>query len=109
MSEESVIFGDLIDVEGSVMVAVDKDEHTTTNWGFGHWKEYPEHKPDTSDIPPFRSKKFIVESNRGVSVATYHEYPRGWVFQDVTTNDDEGMMGYEVYRWMEFPNGKENS
>lgn len=74
------------------------------------WNEYPEVKPDTTGIEPFRSKRLIVESNRGVDVASYHKYPSGWVFQD-TCGDDEGRRGvydepYTVYRWMEMPEGK---
>lgn len=74
------------------------------------WNEYPAVKPDTSDVEPYSSKRLIVESNRGVDVASYHQLPRGWVFQD-RSGDDEGMYGrhdepYTVYRWMELPEGK---
>ena len=74
------------------------------------WNEYPEVKPDTSNVEPYSSKRLIVESNRGVDVASYHQYPSGWVFQD-RSGADEGMYGghdepYTVYRWMELPEGK---
>lgn len=77
------------------------------------WNEYPAVRPDVSGLGVWDSKKFIVESNRGVDVATYHQLPRGWCFQ-TAHGDDEGMRGYgkepyEVYRWMELPEGKEKA
>lgn len=75
------------------------------------WNEYPEVLPDVSGLGMFEGKKLIVESNRGVDVATYHQKMNGsWCFQ-TSGGDDEGMIGYgtepyKVYRWMELPKGK---
>ncbi|AGG58245.1 hypothetical protein VPDG_00084 [Vibrio phage henriette 12B8] len=78
------------------------------------WNEYPAVRPDVRKLDVYEIKKLIVESNRGVDVAIYHMMLNGeWCFQ-TAHGDDEGMRGYgdepyEVYRWMELPEGKEKA
>lgn len=77
-----------------------------------HHDKWNECMGDGSILPESKKANYIVESNRGVSVAAYHQRLDGaWVFQDIQSGDDEGMIGwgdapYEVYRWMPLPKGK---
>lgn len=84
--------------------------HTKLNSQVVIWHDYPETKPD--DVEPFESVNYIVEYQRigndgkltspAVAMAYWQNYGTT-KFQCAMSNDNEGMGGYKVLRWMAMP------